>query len=254
MLELPELVRSTIASHPYPLLFATISGAHLYGFPSPDSDFDVRGVHLLPPRELLGLIHGPETIETMLEGPPEVDLVTHEAEKFLRLLLTRNGYVLEQLFSPLVALTTPEHAELRELARGCITRHHAHHYFGFSASQWRLFDKERPRRIKPLLYLFRVLLTGIRLMRTGEVEANLLALNQEFRLPYVDELVDRKLSTHERQTIEDADVTFFESEYVRLRTLLETEEERTSLPEQPSTRQPLHELLLRLRFRGEEQD
>jgi len=24
-------------------LFATISGAHLYGFPSPDSDYDLRG-------------------------------------------------------------------------------------------------------------------------------------------------------------------------------------------------------------------
>jgi predicted nucleotidyltransferase len=247
MLALPALVESTIDSHPYPLLFATISGAHLYGFPSPDSDYDVRGVHLLPPRELLGLIRGPETIESMLEGPPEVDLVTHEAEKFFRLLLTRNGYVLEQLLSPLVARTTPEHAELRELARGCITKHHAHHYFGFSASQWRLFEKERPRRIKPLLYLFRVLLTGIRLMRTGEVEANLVTLNEEFRLPYIGELVERKLSTHERQTIEDADVAFFESEYVRLRTLLESEEERTSLPEQPSTRDGLHALLLRLR-------
>jgi uncharacterized protein len=29
-----------VETHPYPLLFATISGAHLYGFPSPDSDFD----------------------------------------------------------------------------------------------------------------------------------------------------------------------------------------------------------------------
>ena len=27
-----------VAAQPYPLLFATISGAHLYGFPSPDSD------------------------------------------------------------------------------------------------------------------------------------------------------------------------------------------------------------------------
>lgn len=26
--------------HPYPLVFASLSGAHLYGFPSPDSEFD----------------------------------------------------------------------------------------------------------------------------------------------------------------------------------------------------------------------
>jgi predicted nucleotidyltransferase len=84
-------------------------------------------------------------------------------------------------------------------------------------------------------------------MRTGEVEANLLALNEEFRLPYIGELVARKLSTHERQTIEDADVTFFESEYARLRTLLEEEEARSALPEQPSSRAGLHALLLRIR-------
>jgi len=36
-----------VRSHPYRLLFATISGAHLYGFPSPDSDVDLRGTHLL---------------------------------------------------------------------------------------------------------------------------------------------------------------------------------------------------------------
>ena len=42
-----------IDGHPYPLLFATISGAHLYGFPSPDSDYDLRGVHVLPVREVV---------------------------------------------------------------------------------------------------------------------------------------------------------------------------------------------------------
>src|ERR671923_91003 len=56
-------VQAEAATHPYPLLFATVSGAHLYGFPSPDSDVDLRGVHVLPPRELLGLDTGPETIE-----------------------------------------------------------------------------------------------------------------------------------------------------------------------------------------------
>jgi uncharacterized protein len=44
-----------VDDHPYPLLFVTISGAHLYGFPSPDSDYDLRGVHLLPLEEVVGL-------------------------------------------------------------------------------------------------------------------------------------------------------------------------------------------------------
>ena len=43
-------IHNQIAAQPFPLLFITISGAHLYGFPSPDSDYDLRGVHLLPKR------------------------------------------------------------------------------------------------------------------------------------------------------------------------------------------------------------
>src|SRR4051794_40141197 len=163
----PRLL-TAVQQHPYPLLFATISGAHLYGFPSLDSDYDLRGVHVLPAREVLGLHPTHETIEreTRDDGL-ELDLVTHDIKKFFGLLLKKNGYVLEQLYSPLVVHTTPEHEELKAIARGCVTRHHAHHYLGFAATQWKLFKKERPRRVKPLLYVYRVLLTGIHLMRAG---------------------------------------------------------------------------------------
>src|SRR5690606_19154595 len=86
-----------VADQPHPLLFATISGAHLYGFPSPDSDFDLRGVHILPPREVLGLRPGRETIEVEADREDiELDLVTHDVAKFFRLMLKKNGYVLEQ--------------------------------------------------------------------------------------------------------------------------------------------------------------
>ena len=72
--------------------------------------------------------------------------MTHDARKFFTLLLRKNGYVLEQLLSPLVVHSTPEHEELKELSPGCITRHHAHHYLGFAATQWKLFQKDhRPR-------------------------------------------------------------------------------------------------------------
>src|SRR5690606_25776570 len=106
--------------------------------------------------------------------------------------LKKNGYVLEQIFSPLVVHTTPEHEELKQIAIHCITRHHAHHYLGFAATQWKLFQKEQPPRVKPLLYVYRVLLTGIHLMKTGEVEANLRNLNDLAKLPYIDDLIERK--------------------------------------------------------------
>ena len=140
-----ERLRSEVARQPYPLIFATISGAHLYGFPSPDSDYDLRGCHVLPIREVVGLDAGRDSIlSSTTDDGLEVDLVSHDARKFFGLLLRKNGYVLEQLTSPLVVQTSPEHEELKDLARGCVTRHHSHHYFGFAETQWRLFEKERP--------------------------------------------------------------------------------------------------------------
>src|SRR5215471_14447110 len=110
-------VTTEVANQPYPLLFMTISGAHLYGFPSPDSDYDLRGVHILPLRDAIGLDAGRETIEvSALRDGLEIDLVTHDARKFFGLLLKKNGYVLEQLFSPLVVKSIDEFEELRDIA------------------------------------------------------------------------------------------------------------------------------------------
>ncbi len=247
-MESSSCLKAVVREQPYPLLFATISGAHLYGFPSPDSDYDLRGAHILPLREVVGLDTGPETIEVSRKDELELDLVTHDVKKFFGLLLKKNGYVLEQLYSPLIVHTTPAHAELKEIAHGCITRHHVHHYLGFAQTQWGLFEKETPRRVKPLLYVYRVLLTGIHLMRTGEVEANLVKLNEGFRLKQVPELITRKTTGAERAVLDDADMAFHQREYERLRLELEESSRLSRLPESPSARARLHDLLLRLRL------
>ena len=132
-----------------------------------------------------------------------------------------------------------------------ITKHHSHHYFGFAETQWKLFLKDSPRRVKPLLYVYRVLLTGIHLMRAGEVEANLVKLNEAFRLRYIPDLIARKLAGPEKSKLEDADVAFHESEYQRLRGELQAAHDASQLPELPSeeTRAALNALLVRIRLR-----
>jgi predicted nucleotidyltransferase len=231
-----------IAAQPDPLLFITISGAHLYGFPSPDSDYDLRGVHQLPLNEVLGLHARDETREQSdVIDSLEIDLVTHDVKKFFGLLLKKNGYVLEQLYSPLVVHSTPEFEELRDIARGCITRFHAYHYLGFVETQWKLFNKDYEKRVKPLLYVFRVLLTGIHLMRSGVIEANLRTLNDGFHLPY--------MAGPEQSILPDADLEFFKSEFFRLRTELETAMLESSLPEQSTCTEALNDLLVRVRLK-----
>lgn len=113
-------------------IFATISGAHLYGFASQDSDVDLRGAFLLPAAQLLGLHPPAETISIEDKTTIDLDWVAHDIRKFARLMTNHNGYVLEQLFSPLVVLSTPAHAELMDLGKGCVTRPTVRHYQGFA--------------------------------------------------------------------------------------------------------------------------
>lgn len=243
-----DKMQRIVDAHRHPLMFATISGAHLYGFPSPDSDFDLRGAHVLPPEAVVGLDVRDETLETsqVIEGL-EMDIVSHDLRKFFGLLLKKNGYVLEQLYSPLVVQTTPEHQELKDIARGCITRHHSHHYLGFANTQWKLFGKESPRRVKPLLYVYRVLLTGIHLMRTGRIEANVETLNEEFGLGFLDELIELKRTGAEKQTLEDDEFEFHEAKFAELENELRHASERSQLPERPTAREALNDLLVRTR-------
>ncbi len=238
------------ASQPYPLLFATISGAHLYGFPSPDSDYDLRGVHILPIGEVVGLNEKQDTIQiSKIQDGLELDLVTHDIAKFFGLMLQRNGYVLEQLYSPLIVQSTPEFEELKEIGKGCITRQHAHHYLGFSKTQWKLFEKETPHRVKPLLYVYRVLLTGIYLMQTGEVEANLVHLNDHFHLEYLPDLIARKIAGPEKSELDEADLEFHRQEFDRLTISLEKAMEKSRLPEAPTSKADLNDLLVRVRLK-----
>lgn len=249
----PQQVHDLAAEGRYPLVFATISGAHLYGFASPDSDFDLRGVHVLPLRRVVGLDVADETLETMGDRDGlEMDLVTHDLRKFVGLMLKKNGYVLEQLYSPHVIHTTPEHDELKALGHGCVTRWHAKHYLGFADTQWGLFAKESPRRAKPLLYVYRVLLTGLHLMRTGLIEANLRTLNLDAKLSYVDDLIALKTSTKEKQTLGDDAFAFHEREYHRLVGELEAAMQTSSLPDAPSAREGLNDLLVRVRMASAE--
>jgi predicted nucleotidyltransferase len=246
-----ELLRAEAAAHPYPLLFATISGAHLYGFPSHDSDYDLRGAHILPARDALGLLPKQETVESGgIRSGIEMDLVTHDVQKFFTLLLKRNGYVLEQLHSPLIVITSPEHAELKAIAHGCVTRFHSHHYLGFAATQWALFEKETAPRVKPLLYVYRVLLTGIHLMRTARIEANLATLNEEFQLPYLPDLIARKLHGAEKGVLEGGETEFHRKEYERLVAQLEAECSASPLREAPTCRAELNDLLVRIRLKS----
>ena len=242
-----QVIETVLNRQPHPLLFASISGSHLYGFPSHDSDCDIRGAHILPIEKVVGLYTERETIEMMetVDGV-EVDLVTHDIKKYFEMLLGRSGNVLEHIFSPLMHHRTPYFDELREIAEGCITKNHGHAYRGYAESVWDSLG--RTPKLKPLLYVFRVLLTGLHLMETGEVESNLMRLNHRYRLPYLTDLITMKLQGSEDTLLDDHDLEFYEREYRRLVRKLDDARMASELPDDPRGKPELHDLLVRLRM------
>jgi predicted nucleotidyltransferase len=245
----PASLRAIVEEQPYPVVFATVSGAHLYGFASRDSDVDLRGVHLLPPHDLVGLRTGPQTLDrSWVQDGVEMDLVTHDLAKFARLLLRRNGYVLEQLQSPLVVTTSPAHEQMIALAPACLTRHHAHHYLGFARTQYELF--RRTDELKPLLYTVRVLLTGIYLMRTGQLEAHLPTLSDAVpEAPgWVEDAVQHKANAEHAVNGGLVPSGEVKADHARLVGLLEAERDRSALPEAPTAEPALHDLVVRQRL------
>jgi predicted nucleotidyltransferase len=245
-IEVPEWAADAARQLPYPLVFCTVSGAHLYGFASVDSDLDLRAAHILPAAEVVGLRHGPDTLQRDgLRDGVELDVVSHDLLKFAKLLNSRNGYVLEQLLSPLVVVTTELHAALRDLAPGLITRNHTYHYLGFSHSQEKLYAKTG--ELKPALYTLRVLLTGIHLMRSGQLETDLGVLGA--RLNYVPDLIAAKREAEHGPFPPGAAARLAE-DIPRLRAELEAARDASTVRDRPDEAavSALHDLIVRTRL------
>jgi len=107
------------------------------------------------------------------------------------------------------------------------------------------------KHIKRILYVFRVFMTGIYLMRTGEVEANILKLNEHFQLPYIDELVRQKVAGYEKDELAAGHgMDYYTREYLKLEEMLKDAADRSSLPKEPAGEARFNQLLIELRTRG----
>ena len=209
---------------------------------------------MLPVDDVVGLRRPVETVSRMWDRDGvEMDLVTHDLTKFARLLLRPNGYVLEQLLSLLVVHCTPAHAELIGYAPGLVTSRHAGHYQGFASTQWRLFAKSG--QLKPLLYTFRVLLTGIHLMRTGRVVAHLPTLIELEAAPgHLPDLIAAKTEAeHVRLSRLDGLVRpgRLDADVAALRSRLEEAQRDTDLPAEPTGEAAINDLIIRTRLERE---
>lgn len=121
------------------ILFAVESGSRAWGFPSPDSDNDVRFFYVRPISHYLGLETPRDVIETPIDGLWDVN--GWDLRKALQLLVKGNATVAEWLSSPLIYR---EHGPFPYKLRDLIKRHaspaaSARHYYGLTK---KCFDGE----------------------------------------------------------------------------------------------------------------
>jgi predicted nucleotidyltransferase len=151
-------------------LFAIESGSRAWGFPSPDSDFDVRFVYAHKPERYLTINPERDVIELPLED--DWDINGWDIKKAIGLLLKPNPVLLEWLLSPIryrwnqvACQKVLDFAERHVRPEQCLT-----HYYHLAKRQWeRNIDGDDRVNLKKYFYVLRPCL-AIRWVRLHPTE------------------------------------------------------------------------------------
>jgi len=140
------------------VLYACESGSRAWGFPSQDSDYDVRFIYLHPLEWYLSVQRKRDVIERPIDD--RLDLSGWELRKALRLFAKSNPPLLEWLRSPHVYWETSGLAEkLRTLAstwfspKACL-----YHYLHMAQGNYRDYLQGDPVWLKKYFYVLRPIL------------------------------------------------------------------------------------------------
>jgi hypothetical protein len=227
-----------------------LSGAHAYGFPSPDSDLDLKGIHVTGARALLGLKPKPESRDALVdfEGR-EHDYTTNDLGAAMTQLLAGNGNFIERLLGPFPLIETAAGRRLAELARQSLSRRVHHHYRGFMGGVLREYAREKAKgeqKAKRLLYAYRTALTGMHLLRAGELETDVRPLARRYGYAAsVEALISVKTEAEHAFVDEDRpyldELTEVEAELARAR-------DASVLPERPLNVEAVERFVIELRL------
>ena len=242
-----ELVRSRIETEPYPIFVMAYSGLHLYGMEYPGSEYLVRGIHVPTLRHLYGKENPGDSIDSYFDdGNLRIDFSTEDVTTFSKLILEGRCYAIEDLYSPLVVQTSPEHQQLMAVVQNGLSLQVAREYLCRAETLWDVLCSRASSRLENLLYVFRSLLVGINLLRNGTIQCNLKTLGEEAQLAVVDDLFEFWLAYSEGHEIRAAEVVPYEPEYRRLVAEFNSDLSASKLPQLPSGHQELKDLVERI--------
>lgn len=231
-------------------LVVHLSGAHAYGFPSPDSDLDLKAIHVERTELLLGLSPPAATRNRLeiIEGV-EIDYTSNELQVAVRGLLRGDGNMLERVCARAPLRGSAWLPELAALARQNLSRKYHHHYRGFAWSQRKAVEEAAAPSAKKVLYVLRTALTGLHLLRTGECEPDLGVLWERYGFDIVPALVHEKQQA-EQKALPPALAHAVAPALERVFVQLDAAREASPLPEQPAHVDALERWLIGVRRAG----
>lgn len=138
------------------ILYACETGSRAWGFPSPDSDYDVRMIYKHETDWYLSLGEKKDTIEFMSEDG-ELDITGWDIKKCLKLMWKSNGALLERVQSPIVYRHEKDIAAvLKDYSEKCFAPIAAmNHYLGMAKNTFADVDGIAEIKLKKLFYALR---------------------------------------------------------------------------------------------------
>ena len=140
------------------ILFACESGSRAWGFPSANSDYDVRFIYLRPTRWYLTTQQKRDVIERPIDD--ELDISGWDLPKALQLLRKSNPPLLEWLQSPIIY---HEKSTLRRRLRPLMRQYYSpiscmYHYLHMAENNYRNYLQGDPVWTKKYFYVLRPVL------------------------------------------------------------------------------------------------
>jgi hypothetical protein len=144
--------------HTIRIVYACESGSRAWGFPSADSDYDVRFLYLHPTPWYLSVEQKRDVIE--IPEVDKLDISGWDLRKALELFHRSNPPLLEWLGSPVIYLERyGVAARLRELAREYYSPHTCiYHYLHMAQGNYRQYLKGEQVWLKKYFYVLRPIL------------------------------------------------------------------------------------------------
>lgn len=142
--------------HKIEILLACETGSRAWGFPSPDSDYDVRIIYKHNKDWYLALIDEKDSLVEFYENN-EIDISGWDFRKCLRLLLKSNPALLERIQSPIIYFAKPDFIKnINGISKEFYSRISTiHHYLGMAKKALSEINESEEYKLKKFFYALR---------------------------------------------------------------------------------------------------